>query len=80
VPRYFFHLRDHTDEALDPDGKEMGIDAVGAVAMLAARDCIAGDVKSGTVDLRYRIDVHDETGALIHRLPFADAVAIIAPA
>jgi hypothetical protein len=50
------------------------------MALRSARDCMAGDIKSGQLDLRYRIDVHDERGALVHRLRFADAVRVITAA
>jgi len=39
---------------------------------------MAEDVKGGKLDLRYRIDVHDESGELVHRLAFADALQIVA--
>ena len=79
MPRYFLHLRDSTDEVLDPEGVEMPADAVAGVALLQARDCMAGDVKGGRLDLHYRIDVHDESGKIIHTLPFADALEVVAP-
>ena len=48
------------------------------VALWSARGCMAEDVKGGKLDLRYRIDVHDESGELVHRLAFADALQIVA--
>ena len=80
MPLYFFHLRDNADVALDPEGKEMPAEAVDRMALRSARDCMAGEIKSGQLDLRYRIDVHDERGALVHRLRFADAVRVITAA
>ena len=77
MPRYFLHLRDGTDEILDPEGVEMPAEAVNGAALIAARDCIAGDVKSGRLDLHCRIDVHDENGEIVHSLPFADAVEVV---
>ena len=79
MPRYFLHLRDSTDEVLDPEGVEIPADAIAGVALLQARDCMAGDVKGGRLDLHFRIDVHDERGKIIHTLPFADAVEVVAP-
>ena len=79
MPRYFLHLRDHTEEILDPEGIAMPAEAVAGVALNSARDCIAGDVRDGRVDLRFRIDVHDESGALVRSQTFADAVEVIAP-
>jgi hypothetical protein len=77
MPLYFFHLRDGSDILLDPEGAEMALDEVAAKALWQARDCMAGDVKGGRVDLRFHIDVHDESGANIHSIAFADALEII---
>ena len=79
MAHYFMHLRDSVDEVLDPDGMEMPAEAVPGAALMAARDCIAGDVKNGKIDLHYRIDVHDESGKLVHSLSFADAVEVVPP-
>ena len=77
VPRYYFHLMDSVDVVLDPDGMEMPADAIVGAALMQARDCMAGDVKNGKLDLHYRIDVHDESGAVVHALQFEDAVEIV---
>jgi hypothetical protein len=77
MPRFFMHLRDGTDELLDNEGIETTIEAVPTAALKAARDCIAGDVLSGRIELRYWIDVHDEQDAVVHTLSFADAVVIV---
>jgi hypothetical protein len=79
MPRYFMHLKDSIDVLLDPEGLEMAAESVAAAALLQARDCMAGDVKDGRLDLHYRIDVHDESGNLVHSLPFADALEIVSP-
>jgi len=74
-----FHLRDSTDIVLDPDGVEMQTDAITGAALLQARDCISGDVKSGRIDLHYHIDDHADDGELVHSLSFADAVEVVQP-
>ena len=79
MPKYFFHLIDSVDVLLDPEGNEMPSEAVVGAALLQARDCMAADVKSGRLDLHYRIDVHDEAGELVHTLPFEDAVEVVPP-
>jgi hypothetical protein len=43
------------------------------------RDCMAGDIKDGLLDLRYRIDVHEDAGELVHSLPFPQAVEVVEP-
>ena len=76
MTRYFLHLRDGSDEVLDPDGIEAGLDTIAGLALRCARDCIARDAESGRIDLRYRIDVHDEKDDIVHSLAFKDAVSI----
>ncbi|HEX4736097.1 MAG TPA: hypothetical protein VH331_00890 [Allosphingosinicella sp.] len=77
--RYYLHFRDGTDESLDPEGREFSdIQAVRRAALEGARDVIANEIKSGGVmDLRYRIEVENEAGTIVHRLAFKDAVTII---
>ena len=71
------HLRDGVDELLDPDGMHMPEDAVPGIALRAARDCIAGDAQNGRIELKYRIDVEDEHGKIVHSVAFPDAVEIV---
>jgi hypothetical protein len=78
VARYFLHLRDSIDELLDPEGQECAdLSALKKAVVETARDLIAGDVRGGLVDFRYRIDAHDESGALIYSLPFKHAINVI---
>lgn len=77
MARYFLHVRDGTDEVLDPEGIELPENAIIGMALASARDCIAADVHRGEIDLRYRIDVHNESGDVVHSLSFADAFSII---
>jgi hypothetical protein len=77
MPLYFLHLRDGTDEVLDPDGVVLPAEAVQGTALSAARDCIAGDVRRGRIELKFRIDVHDEAGVIVHTIGFADAIEIV---
>ena len=80
MPRYFMHLVDSSDTTLDPEGIELPPDAIVGAALTQARDCMAGDVQSGRLDFRYRIDVHDESGELVHSLPFREALEILGQA
>jgi hypothetical protein len=77
MPRYYMHLIDGADILLDPDGADLEIERVAASALAQARDCMAGDVKGGRLDLGYRIDVHDESGNVVHTQQFQDAVEIV---
>lgn len=78
MPLYYLHLRDGIDEVLDPDGTEIAADAVHGAAVAAARDCIAGDAKSGRIELRFRIDVEDSRQQVVCSVSFSDAVEIVA--
>jgi hypothetical protein len=71
------NLRDHAEVILDPEGIEMSADAIPGTALAAARDCMAGDLRRGRLDLRYSIDVHDAQGVVVHSLSFADALEIV---
>ncbi len=79
MPLYFFHLKDGIDVVLDPEGLQMPAEAVPGAALFQARDCMAGDIRTGRLDLRFRIDVHDEAGEIVHSLPFGDALEVVSP-
>ena len=77
MPLYFTHLVDGEDELLDPEGVERSAESVAGATLLQARDCMAGDVKRGTLDLGYRLEVRDADGVLVHCLAFPDAIEIL---
>ena len=77
--RFYFHLRDGSDQLLDPEGVELSQEAIPAAALASARDCMAGDVHRGRLDLRYRIDIEDEAGRIVHSCSFTDALEVIPP-
>ncbi len=78
MARYFMHLRDGTEQILDPEGLEFAsVDAVRKATLIAARDLMTGDVRAGVIDFRFRIDVEDEAGAVVYTLPFKHALSII---
>jgi hypothetical protein len=81
MPRYYLHLRDGTDQILDPEGLDLeGMEAVRKAVVRGARDTISHDIQSdGIVDLRYRIDAENAAGEIVYSLPFAHAVNVIPP-
>lgn len=79
MPRFFLHLRDNVDQLLDTEGVEVPEERIASVAVRCARDVIAGDVLSGTIDLNYRIDVENSEGNVVHSLPFTQAVRFAQP-
>jgi hypothetical protein len=76
MARYYFHLCDGTDVLLDPDGRDLEEGSVTAAALAEARAMIAADALEGHVRLDQQIEVHDASGAIVHRLPFEDAVVV----
>ena len=76
MPRFFFNLRD--DMSLeDHEGKDLA-DAGTAreVAVAYARGIMSEDVKEGRLALRDEIQVVDDKGEQILRLPFREAIDI----
>jgi hypothetical protein len=72
------HLRDGADELLDSEGIELlDLEAVRKNVMAAARDILAGDLRNGVVDLRYRIDAEDALGEVVYSLAFRHAFSVI---
>lgn len=71
-------LRDGSEELLDPDGLEYAdIDGLKKKVLVAVRELISEDVKSGVVDLRFRIDAENREGVVVYTLGFAKALDII---
>jgi hypothetical protein len=78
LPRYYLHVRDGVDQMLDPDGSDFpDLDAAISSALAGARELLAADMKSGVLDLRYRMDIENGDGEILHTLSFADAFTCI---
>ena len=78
MARYYMHLRDGTEQILDPEGFEFAsVEALRKAVLIAARDLMTGDIREGVLDFRFRIDAEDESGAIVYSLPFTHAVNII---
>ena len=74
---YFFHLRDGVDRLLDPDGQDLpDLGAVRLAALKEARFLVSQEAIAGAIKLGQRIEVEDETGEVVHRLSFNDAVVV----
>jgi hypothetical protein len=72
------HLRDGVDECLDPEGQEFqGLEGLRNAVMFTVRDLMAGDIRRGIVDFRFRIDAENEKGDIVYTLPFKHALNII---
>lgn len=77
MSRYYLQLRNHAGEILDPEGTDcFDNGTLRNVVLVNARDLIAGDVRKGVLDLSFRIDAEDASGAVVHSLPFTDAIEV----
>jgi hypothetical protein len=78
LARYFMNLRDGTEELLDPEGTEYAsLDELRTAVLVSVRDLLAGDMRNGVIDFRFRIDAEDADGKIVYSLPFKHAVSII---
>ena len=77
MPRYYMHLNDGNGSLEDDEGQELaGDDAAHSVAISAARDIIASDVREGRLDLASFVEVEDERHQPLFTIRFADAVRL----
>jgi hypothetical protein len=76
VPRFFFHIHDHEDVSDDVGLILSDIRAAEEEAIRGARDIIAEEVKHGRLPLCERIEVADESGAIVATVRFCDAITI----
>ena len=53
------------------------MDALRGAVLIAVRDLMAGDIRDGILDFRFRIDAGDEAGTIVYSLPFGHALNVI---
>ncbi|HEX8262712.1 MAG TPA: hypothetical protein VF547_07550 [Allosphingosinicella sp.] len=76
MPRYFFHLYDDV-VSLDEEGRDMpDLESARAAGVREARQMMVGTVAEGRLDLSHRIDIADESGAVLATVAFRDAVTV----
>jgi hypothetical protein len=75
--RYFFHLHNSTGFVEDQEGQELpGVEEARQVALASIRSIVSDESKSGSVDLRGRVEVMDEAGECVLVLPFSEAITV----
>ncbi len=74
MPKFHFHLYENADSLLDPEGVDCDVSSLAERTLTAARAIIAADAIEGDIDLRHRIDVQNDAGAVVHSLLFSQAV------
>lgn len=76
MPRYFFHL--HNDVvAMDEEGVDLpDREAARANGIKEAREIMLETVSQGRINFSHRIDIADESGAVLESVTFGEAVAV----
>ena len=76
MPRYFFHLYNDVI-SMDEEGLELpDLDAAHANGIKEAREMMVDSVSEGRINFSHRIDIADESGAVVDSVVFAEAVTI----
>jgi hypothetical protein len=80
LPRFHFHVHDHSGVMLDVQGRELAdLDAARREAIKGARSILSYEVLQGLIDLTGRIDVADPDGRVLFSMPFLDTVRLRTP-
>jgi len=75
MPRYFFHIREHDAFHEDIEGVDLeSLDHAHTEALQAAREMVAELVKHGEQINGMTFEICDESGLLVHRLPFRSVI------
>ncbi|HLL29771.1 MAG TPA: hypothetical protein VK403_02130 [Allosphingosinicella sp.] len=76
MPRYFFHLYNDVI-SMDEEGVELpDLEAARANGIREAREMMLETVAEGRINLSHRIDIADESGAVLASVAFGEAVAV----
>lgn len=77
MPTFHLHLINAHVDADDVEGHDLpSLEVARAKALDGIRDFLSAELRNGTLDLRGRVDIEDEVGAVLITIPFAEAVAI----
>ena len=75
MPRFYFHLSEGTGFVEDEEGRELADSgAARALAVHETRDLMAGEIRSGVLDLSSFIEVQDEARKPLFTIRFDEAV------
>lgn len=76
MPRYFFHLYNDV-VAMDDEGVDLpDLAAARANGIKEAREMMVETVSEGRINFSHRIDIADESGAVVDSVTFGEAVAV----
>ena len=74
MPRYYFNMINSTASVLDRHGKDLAdLAAARDQAIADIRSVISDEARQGKIDLRGRIDILDDGGALVETVHYGQA-------
>jgi len=77
VPLFYFHVCHANGFTEDKDGLDLpSVPAARAKAINGLRDLLAGELRSGTLNLASFIEIEDEHRQMVMTVPFSEAVTI----
>ena len=77
MPRFYLNLYTGSGETIDEEGQQAAdLEAARERALIEIRSLLAEEVRGGSLNLAGRIEVADQTGAVLAIVPFRDAVAL----
>ena len=77
MPRFFFHVYNGIGFVEDEGGRDLpDIHRAREEGIKGIRSIMSDEVLKGRIDLRGRIEIADETAALVCTIPFEDAFEI----
>ena len=80
MPRFHFHVHDHSGVAQDVQGRELpDLASARAEAIKGVRSILSYEVLHGLVDLTGRIDVADSEGRVLFSIPAVDTIRLRIP-
>lgn len=78
MPMYHLHLINAHIDADDSEGHNLpDLESAKAKAIEGIRGFLSHEVVGGKMDFRGHIDIEDDNGTILERVPFSDAIALI---
>jgi hypothetical protein len=78
MARYYLHIQNAHGQAEDEEGIEVAsLAEAQELAVTGIRSLLSAEVMNGTMNLKGRIDIADEQGSVVLKVPFKDAVRVI---
>ena len=78
MPRFHINVHNYTGSICDDEGAELtDLAAAARRATMGVRSILAEELLGGALDLRGRVEITDEKGAILQVIRFTDLVEVI---